>query len=129
MITLNNIIYALKEITITDNQIMISEAVIDSRKAIPGSLFIAMPGERSDGHAFVRNAFENGAIIALVQKDMGAEFRVLDLRESQSNKNISIPQTPFCIRVEDSLKVATANCQILASKIIRAGNCDHGQCR
>ena len=104
MITLNNIIYALTGVEVSNNQVMIAEAVIDSRKAIPGSLFIALPGERSDGHDFVKNAFENGAIIALVQKDLGAEFRVLDLRGSQSSQKISIPQAPFCIRVDDSLK-------------------------
>ncbi len=104
MITLYNIIYALTGVETSSNPIMITEAVIDSRKAIPGSLFIALPGERSDGHDFVKNAFENGAVIALIQKDIGTEFRILDLRGSQSNQEISIPQAPFCILVDDSLK-------------------------
>jgi UDP-N-acetylmuramoyl-tripeptide--D-alanyl-D-alanine ligase len=104
MITLYNIIYALTEVEIPDNQMMITEAVIDSRKAIPGSVFIALPGERSDGHDFVKNAFENGAILALIQKDLGSGFRILDLRGINSGQEISIPQAPFCIRVDDSLK-------------------------
>ena len=104
MITLNDIIYALSGITIPDNTTMVTEAVIDSRKAIPGSLFIALPGERSDGHDFINSAFEKGAALALVQRGLGVEFRVLDLRNAKSGQEITIPQAPFCIRVDDSLK-------------------------
>jgi UDP-N-acetylmuramoyl-tripeptide--D-alanyl-D-alanine ligase len=104
MITLYNIIYALTGVEIPDNQMMITEAVIDSRKAIPGSLFIALPGEHSDGHDFVKNAFKNGAILALVQRDLESEFRILDLRNVDSDRELSIPHAPFCIRVDDSLK-------------------------
>lgn len=104
MITLNDIIYALSGIAIPDNTTMVTEAVIDSRKAIPGSLFIALPGERSDGHDFINSAFEKGATLALIQRDLGVEFRVLDLRNAKSDQEITIPQAPFCIRVDDSLK-------------------------
>jgi UDP-N-acetylmuramoyl-tripeptide--D-alanyl-D-alanine ligase len=38
----------------------------DSRQVTPGDLFVAIKGERVDGHAFVRDAFENGARAALV---------------------------------------------------------------
>ena len=104
MITLKNIIFALTGVQVSDDQMMITEAVIDSRKAIPGSLFIALPGEYSDGHNFIKNAFENGAILALVQKDPGDMLRVLDLRGLNPGRKITIPQTPFCILVDDSLK-------------------------
>ncbi|MEP7339259.1 MAG: UDP-N-acetylmuramoyl-tripeptide--D-alanyl-D-alanine ligase, partial [Acidobacteriota bacterium] len=40
--------------------------VIDSRAVKPGDLFIALPGERVDGHSFVREIFEKGACAALV---------------------------------------------------------------
>ncbi|MDX2042193.1 MAG: UDP-N-acetylmuramoyl-tripeptide--D-alanyl-D-alanine ligase [Acidobacteriota bacterium] len=33
---------------------------IDSRAVKPGELFIALPGERVDGHTFVQQVFENG---------------------------------------------------------------------
>lgn len=39
---------------------------IDSRAVKPGDLFIALPGERVDGHQFVRQVFENGACAAMV---------------------------------------------------------------
>jgi UDP-N-acetylmuramoyl-tripeptide--D-alanyl-D-alanine ligase len=40
--------------------------VIDSRQVKPGDLFIAIPGERVDGHQFVREVFEKGACAAIV---------------------------------------------------------------
>ncbi|MCR5522074.1 MAG: UDP-N-acetylmuramoyl-tripeptide--D-alanyl-D-alanine ligase [Clostridia bacterium] len=43
----------------------------DSRKIIPGCLFIAIPGERFDGHDYARNAIEDGAAAVLVERDCG----------------------------------------------------------
>ena len=37
------------------------DVVIDSRAATPGSLFVALPGERVDGHEFAPAAVANGA--------------------------------------------------------------------
>jgi UDP-N-acetylmuramoyl-tripeptide--D-alanyl-D-alanine ligase len=41
---------------------------LDSRKAVQGSLFVALPGERTSGARFVEAAFENGASGALVSE-------------------------------------------------------------
>ncbi len=103
MITLKDIILALtgKEINIDEK--IITEAVIDSRKAIPGSLFVALAGERTDGHDYVSSAFKNGAQFALIQKDVSGDFKVLDLRKAGKLTKKDIPAAPFCIHVEDSL--------------------------
>lgn len=42
--------------------------VIDSRAAGPGDLFIAIVGDRLDGHAFVAKALEAGSVAALVHR-------------------------------------------------------------
>lgn len=103
MITVQDIILALTGRQIEHNGQLITEAVIDSRKAIPGALFVALPGERSDGHQYIQAAFKNGAYIALVQKDTPADLRVLDLRRVAETEPIQLPPAPFCIRVDDSL--------------------------
>lgn len=41
---------------------------IDNRETYPGDLFIALKGQRTDGHRFVRDAFGAGAVAALVSK-------------------------------------------------------------
>ena len=40
----------------------------DSRKEIPGGLFIAIPGERFDGHDFLGAAWKNGAVLLFVEE-------------------------------------------------------------
>ncbi|HED04865.1 MAG TPA: UDP-N-acetylmuramoyl-tripeptide--D-alanyl-D-alanine ligase, partial [Candidatus Fraserbacteria bacterium] len=40
---------------------------IDSRTLQAGQFFIALPGRRTDGHRFLRQAFARGACGALVQ--------------------------------------------------------------
>ncbi len=103
MLTLSDALEALTNLRPEDNTPVITEAVIDSRQVIPGSLFVAIPGERVDGHEFIGNAFKRGASFALIQQDVDASFRTLDLR---SNLNInSIPDLtlPLCLRVENTL--------------------------
>jgi UDP-N-acetylmuramoyl-tripeptide--D-alanyl-D-alanine ligase len=39
---------------------VITDVVIDSRLTIPGALFVALPGENTDGHNFVAAAFDRG---------------------------------------------------------------------
>jgi UDP-N-acetylmuramoyl-tripeptide--D-alanyl-D-alanine ligase len=46
----------------------VSSVVVDSRLAVPGALFVALRGERTDGHAFVGDAFARGAAAALVRR-------------------------------------------------------------
>lgn len=49
---------------------------IDSRSIQPGELFFAVKGERFDGHDFVHQALERGAVSAVVRKDQLARFAV-----------------------------------------------------
>ncbi len=42
--------------------------VVDSREVTPGALFVALPGERTDGHLFVEQALDAGAAGALVAR-------------------------------------------------------------
>jgi len=82
---------------------VITEAVVDSRQAIPGSLFVALPGERADGHDFIEQAFERGAHLALAQRRPGGSFQVLDLRSGAVD--LAPPQDgPLCLLVDDSLQ-------------------------
>jgi UDP-N-acetylmuramoyl-tripeptide--D-alanyl-D-alanine ligase len=84
MLTLADVLEALTNERPSQATHVITEAVIDSRRAIPGSMFIALPGEKADGHDFVGAAFEQSACLALVDRDLSADFRILDLREGLS---------------------------------------------
>lgn len=47
---------------------------IDSRTLRPGELFFAVKGDRMDGHDFVAQALQKGAVAAVVRKDQAARF-------------------------------------------------------
>ncbi len=82
----------------------ITDAVIDSRRAIPGSLFIAIPGTRTDGHEYVADAFQRGASYALVEDDLPAALPVVDLRKpGWAQQGAELPP-PYCLRVENTVR-------------------------
>ncbi len=102
MLTLADVIEALTNIRLNAAAV-ITEAAVDSRQVIPGSLFVAMPGERVDGHDFVGEAFKRGASFALIQRDVDASFRTLDLRGGLSAESRPDLTPPLCLRVDNSL--------------------------
>ncbi len=81
---------------------VLTDAVIDSRKSVPGCLFFALPGERVDGLDYVSHAFERGAYVAIIEKRL-EHFNILDLRKSQPSRVFPGMELPFCILVENSL--------------------------
>ncbi len=103
MYTLADLLDALTGKKINAYRMRISDAVIDSRQAIPASLFVALPGERVDGHDYITNAFNSGAMYALIEKDVPSSMRVVDLR-SPIPDTFALPEPPFCLRVENSLQ-------------------------
>lgn len=60
----------LSEIFKTRIEKDVDDICIDSREAKSRDLFIALKGENVDGHGFVKSAFENGATLALVQREI-----------------------------------------------------------
>ena len=53
----------------------LAAVVIDSRKAGPGALFVALPGARTDGHEHVGDAVRRGARCLLVRRDRAEAVR------------------------------------------------------
>lgn len=104
MLLLADVIDALIGVRPAWAQHEISEAIVDSRQAVPGCLFIALPGERVDGHDFVGDAFERGAYLAFIQQDISYGTLVLDLRGGQIPEGFVLKEPPFCVRVDDCLK-------------------------
>ena len=103
MFTLADVIESLTEIRIPSASLIINEAAVDSRLVIPGAIFFAMPGERTDGHNYINEAFNQGANIAVIQQDVSDAYPILDFRKGASLLLDSLPQAPFCIRVDNSL--------------------------
>jgi len=66
---------------IGDDLAVTAPPVFDSSKATPGSIFLALKGEKADGHTYIDAAFANGAVLAIV----------------------SVPSAKRCIVVKDVL--------------------------
>lgn len=103
MLRLADLIEALTKTRPQEATAAIPHAVIDSRQARDGSLFIAIPGENMDGHDFVADAFSRGASFALIQREISDEFRTLDLRAKLSQKDVDGLDAPLCLLVDDTI--------------------------
>ncbi|HOE69815.1 MAG TPA: UDP-N-acetylmuramoyl-tripeptide--D-alanyl-D-alanine ligase [Brevefilum sp.] len=110
VINLKDILYALTGQTNPQLDIPVSKAVIDSRQATEGSLFIAFPGEHVDGHDYVHAAFDNGAKIALIEKDLPEGLNSIDLRAEFFQPHfLNQVIAPVCLRVENTLDALHQN--------------------
>ncbi len=77
----------LKGIAKTRNpEMLISSVVTNSLDVKQGSVFIAVVGDRMDGHDFVKDAFQNGAAVAIVSKVLedgeGEQILVTDTKDA-----------------------------------------------
>lgn len=83
----------------------LTDVVVDSRLARPGSLFVALPGERTDGQQFVGSAFQRGARVALVRQPVAEGALVMDASQ-QAQGVAHAPLTAdarVCLVVPDPL--------------------------
>jgi UDP-N-acetylmuramoyl-tripeptide--D-alanyl-D-alanine ligase len=63
-------------------EVVVSGSVeTDSRKVTTGSLFVAKPGEETDGHLFIENAIANGAVAALVERQVTGDIPQLVVKD------------------------------------------------
>ena len=68
---------------IGDDSVVVAESVeTDSRLCKSGSLFVAKPGEVTDGHLFVSNAIANGATVAIVEHEVDEPITQLIVEDS-----------------------------------------------
>jgi len=103
MLTLADVVEGLKGARPQGLGQTVSMTVIDSRQVKPGALFIALKGERADGHDYVADAFSRGAVAAIVERDVLPSASTLDLADAAP----ALPATwtlPVVIKVSDSLQ-------------------------
>ncbi|MGB4704618.1 MAG: UDP-N-acetylmuramoyl-L-alanyl-D-glutamate--2,6-diaminopimelate ligase [Candidatus Saccharicenans sp.] len=83
----------LKEIRVVNLQSKedpeITGIAYDSRRVRPGNIFVAIKGERADGHDFLKEAFERGAAAIISERPAPREVEkpwveVLDAREAMA---------------------------------------------
>jgi UDP-N-acetylmuramoyl-tripeptide--D-alanyl-D-alanine ligase len=103
ILTLADVVEGLKGARPQGLSQTVSMTVIDSRQVKPGALFVALKGERADGHDYVADAFSRGAVAAIVERDVTPSASTLDLTDVAP----ALPATwtlPLVFKVSDSLQ-------------------------
>lgn len=73
--TKGNLVHAVSVVNEDD----VRSIVIDSREANEGSLFVALKGEKSDGHSYLKSAYNNGCRAFLVNKGVDLDVNYNDV--------------------------------------------------
>jgi UDP-N-acetylmuramoyl-tripeptide--D-alanyl-D-alanine ligase len=82
-ISLEEIAKAIDAELVGDGSIVVSGSVeTDSRHVTSGGLFVAKPGEVTDGHAFVESAVANGAVAVIVEHQVQSNVPQLVVEDS-----------------------------------------------
>ncbi|MBD0292322.1 MAG: UDP-N-acetylmuramoyl-tripeptide--D-alanyl-D-alanine ligase [Jiangellaceae bacterium] len=62
----------------TPGTVVHAAVVADSRQAVPGGMFVAVPGQHVDGHDFAAEAVRAGAVAVLAERPVGVPAVVAD---------------------------------------------------
>lgn len=82
-ISLEEIAKAIDAQLVGDGSIIVSGSVeTDSRQVTSGGLFVAKPGEVTDGHAFIESAVANGAVAVIVDHQVQTSVPQLIVKDS-----------------------------------------------
>lgn len=66
-----------------------------SQTVKPGGLFVAIPGNKADGHDFIDDAIKRGAATLVVEKRMNT--KAIEIKVQNSRKALSVLRTGFII--------------------------------
>jgi UDP-N-acetylmuramoyl-L-alanyl-D-glutamate--2,6-diaminopimelate ligase len=77
----------------------------DSRRVMPGNLFVAVRGERTDGHRFVEAAIDRGAAAVLLERDAGMSPRATRIKVSDTRRTMALVSAQFYQHPSQQLKV------------------------
>jgi len=89
-----------------DWSVHVTGLVTDSRRVLPGSLFFALPGLRSDGHAFVDEAVARGAAAVVSWSQVGGIPAVAAAHVGEPRKALAEVARRFHGHPERSLTLA-----------------------
>ena len=87
------------------DDIEITELVNDSRKVTDGSVFVCISGAVVDGHDFVSDVVEKGAIAVIVEKEVEAPEHVTVIKVEDTRYALALTSAAYFGYPADELKV------------------------
>lgn len=67
----------------------------DSRRVVPGALFFAIGGLRTDGNLFVEEAVDRGAVAVITEEDLGSHFPIDYVQVADVRQTLAIVSRAF----------------------------------
>ena len=93
------------EVVQGNDQIEITELTNDSRKVVEGSVFVCISGAVWDGHAYVKDVAEKGAIAVIVEKDVDAPEGLTVIKVKDTRYALALTSAAYFGYPADKLKV------------------------
>lgn len=69
--------------TLLGNDVTVTSVDTDSRRVLPGQLFVALPGEKFDGHDFLPQVAAQGAVAALISKPVETDLPAVLVKDTR----------------------------------------------
>lgn len=73
----------------------ISGIAYDSRKVTPGMMFVALKGQNVDGHNFIEDAIERGAVAIICEHDVNLPARITKIQVPDSRLALALVSAEF----------------------------------
>ena len=83
MIALKTIADVLQGTLQQGADVTVTSVDTDSRRVQPGQLFVALPGEKFDGHDFLPQVADQGAVAALVSKPVTSRLPTVLVKDTR----------------------------------------------
>jgi UDP-N-acetylmuramoyl-tripeptide--D-alanyl-D-alanine ligase len=74
----------------TGEEVVTGSAEFDSRRVGPGGLFVALPGEKVDGHDFAATAAARGAVATLAAREVDGPAVVVPPAQSAHERSVAL---------------------------------------
>ncbi len=88
------------------NDPSVSCLISDSRRVVPGALFFAIEGLRTDGNHYVEEAADRGAVAIITEQNLGAHFPIDYIQVKDVRQTLAIISRNFYGRPDEKLQIA-----------------------
>jgi len=88
-----------------NNDTVVTCLITDSRRVVPGALFFAIGGLRTNGNYFVEEAADRGAVAIVTEEDLGAHFPIDSIRVKDVRKALALVSRRFYDSPDENLRL------------------------
>lgn len=85
---------------------LITCLITDSRRVVPGALFFAISGLRTNGNYYVEEAVDRGAVAVVTEDDLGAHFPIDSIKVSDVRKALALVSKRFYDSPDEQLSLS-----------------------